>query len=99
MEDGQPIDPHVFGVGIILPGPEGQAFDLDGKGQPDGFSVCYGERGKMNVVAWAGEPVIGGTPEAEALSTDALFEQVIWSRGFYINGRLAGTPDCPPGFW
>jgi hypothetical protein len=98
MEGGQPVDPHMFGAGIILP-PEDQAFDLDGNGQPDGFSVCYGERMNMNFLAWVGEPVIGGTAEEKALSSDAVAGQLIWSGHLYIDGRLAGVPDCPAGFW
>jgi hypothetical protein len=99
LEDDQPIDPHMFGIGIILPGPEGQAFDLDDNGRPDGFSVCYGERGNMNFLAWVGEPLIGATAEAEALSSDEVGAQLIWGGTLYIDGKFAGTPDCPAGFW
>jgi hypothetical protein len=98
LENGQPLDPHMFGVGIILP-PEDQALDLDGKGQPDGFSVCHGERGNMNFLAWVGEPVIGGTAEEKALSGDAVAGQLTWSGHLYIDRRSAGVPDCPAGFW
>ena len=88
----------MFGIGIILP-PEDQALDLDGKGQPDGFSVCHGEKGNANFLVWAGEPVIGGTSEEKALSSDAVAARLIWSGHLYIDRRLAGAPDCPAGFW
>lgn len=97
-QGGQPLDPQIFGVGIILP-PDDQILDLDGHGQPDGFSICHGESGNLNVLAWVGEPVIGGTVEEKALSSDAIGAQLIWSGTLYIDRRLAGTPDCPPGFW
>jgi hypothetical protein len=98
LEDGQPLDPHIVGMGIILP-PEDQALDLDGNGQPDGFSVCHGERGGVNFLAWVGEPVIRGTAEEKALSSDALAAKLIWSGHLYIDTRLPGAPDCPAGFW
>jgi hypothetical protein len=98
LDGGQPLDPHIFGIGIILP-PDDQALDLDGNGQPDGFSVCYGEQRDMKFLAWVSETLIGGTAEAEALSSDEIGAQLIWSGTLYIDGRLAGTPDCPPGFW
>ena len=88
----------MFGIGIILPGPDGQAFDLDGNGKPDGFSLCHGERGNLNVLAWVGEPVIGGTAEEKALSSDAVAARLIWSGSLYIDRRLEGVPDCPAGF-
>ena len=95
---GQPLDPQLIGIGIILP-PDDQALDLDGKGQPDGFSVCHGERGNMNLLAWVGEPVIGSTSEEKALSSDAVAARLIWSGQLYIDRRLPGAPDCPAGFW
>jgi hypothetical protein len=98
LEGGQPLDPHIFGIGIILP-PDDQALDLDGNGQPDGFSVCYGKQRDMNFLAWVSETLIGSTAEAETLSSDEIGARLIWSGTLYIDGRLAGTPDCPPGFW
>lgn len=98
LEGGQPLDPNMIGVGIILP-PEEQSLDLDGNGQPDGFSVCHGERGGVNFLAWVGEPVLGGTEEEKALSSDSLGAQLIWSGSLSIDQRLAGVPDCPAGFW
>ena len=96
LQPGTPVT--IFGMGIILP-PEDQATDPDGNREPDGFSVCHGEKGNLNVLAWVGEPVIGGTAEEKALSSDAVAARLIWSGQLYIDRRLAGVPDCPAGFW
>lgn len=53
----------------------------------------------MKFLAWVSETLVGDTPEAEALSSDEIGAQLIWSGTLYMDGRLAGTPDCPPGFW
>ena len=95
LEDGRSLDPRIFGIGVVHPEPEEKSFDLDRDGRPDGFSVCYGWGQNMNFAVWSGKPIIAETVEAEALSSDAVFEQLIWNGHLYIRGRLMGVPDCP----
>jgi hypothetical protein len=95
LEDGRALDPSMFGIGIVQPEPEEASFDLDRNGQPDGFAVCYGWGENMNFAIWSGRPIIAETPDAEALSSDALAKQLVWNGQLYIRGRLMGVPDCP----